>query len=202
MTIQQMLLGSAPPVIGTTWNPSDKAAAITLSNGNLTATGTINAADVDRNARGISGKSSGKWYFECAFSALGTYVGIGVANSTAPLNTTYIGQDVNGWGAFSTGGSYHNAVASVTAIFPTFVANNIIMVALDMDNGKVWMGVNGTWPSSGDPAAGTNYSWNGITGTIYPAIGLKNVLTAAVGTANFGTTPFTYTPPSGFFAWT
>src|SRR5262245_9189902 len=45
----------------TTWNPSDKTANITLSNGNLTAQ---NTDGTNSAARGTTSKSSGKHYFE------------------------------------------------------------------------------------------------------------------------------------------
>ncbi|MDP6584780.1 MAG: hypothetical protein QF535_08990, partial [Anaerolineales bacterium] len=33
---------------------------------------------------------------------------------------------------------------------------DIMNIAVDVDNGKCWFGINGTWNGSGDPAAGTN----------------------------------------------
>lgn len=51
-----------PSVTYATWNPSDKSANVTLSNGNLTATITANTAFY--GARATIGKSSGKWYWE------------------------------------------------------------------------------------------------------------------------------------------
>ena len=44
--------------------------------------------------------------------------------------------------------TYTNATALAT--------NNIIMNAVDVDAGKYWIGINGTWFYSGDPAAGSN----------------------------------------------
>jgi hypothetical protein len=72
------------------------------------------------------------------------------------------------------------------------------MFAFDAATGELWVGRNGTWLNSGDPAAGTgevttvslSYSW------------VATVCDASTQDAdiNFGQRPFSYTPPSGFKA--
>ena len=37
----------------------------------------------------------------------------------------------------------------------SFTTNDVLQFALDMDNGKMWIGKNGTWMNSGVPASGT-----------------------------------------------
>ena len=38
-----------------------------------------------------------------------------------------------------------------------------------MDNGKIWLGENGTWFASGDPAAGSNAMYTNLSGkTVAP----------------------------------
>ena len=32
--------------------------------------------------------------------------------------------------------------------------DDIVMLALDMDNHRCWLGINGTWQDSGDPTSG------------------------------------------------
>ena len=44
---------------------------------------------------------------------------------------------------------------------PAFTTGNTLQIAIDIDNGKTWFGINNTWVnasngSAGDPAAGTN----------------------------------------------
>jgi len=46
--------------------------------------------------------------------------------------------------------------------------NNIGMVAVDMDNNKIWLGENGTWFASGNPATGANPMYSNLSGTITP----------------------------------
>jgi hypothetical protein len=95
----------------------------------------------------------------------------------------------------------------------TYTTNDIIMLAMDLDNGYGWFGKNGTWENSGDPAGGTNafdlasdYA-NGTT--IYSGQNNSEVQ------ANFGSPPysissgnsdgngygnFEYAVPSGYYA--
>jgi len=83
---------------------------------------------------------------------------------------------------------------------PTLSVNDIVGIALDMDNGKLWFSKNGTFVNSGDPAAGTGSYTTGITGTLYPALSNIGSTGAADGDANFGQRPFAYSAPSGFKA--
>ena len=45
-------------------------------------------------------------------------------------------------------------------------------LALDMDNGRVYIRRNGVWQNSGDPAAGTGFFAHDLSGTFYPASGI------------------------------
>ena len=163
-----------------TWNPSDKGAAVVLSNGNLTASlGT----DMVRST--IS-KSSGKHYWEVTFDAL-TGLTIGIANSTASL-TSYLGFDANGWSYYSSNGNKVNNVTQV-AYGATYVAGDIVGVALDMDAGTITFYKNG---------ASQGQAYSGLSGTMFAALGDDN--SSGQGTANFGATAFTYTPPTGYTA--
>ena len=89
---------------------------------------------------------------------------------------------------------------SLTAYGNTFAANDVISVALDLDNQKIWFAKNGTWQASGDPAAGTNAAFSGFT---VPTDGISAALSGYQSTGasgNFGQRAFSYTPPSGFKA--
>lgn len=176
-----------------TWNPADKSASLTLSGGNLTVTYTA-AGSGWNSARATIGKAAGKWYWEVAITAQTAATDVGVGNSSATLSS-YVGSDANGWGYVGSTGQKANS-GSLAAYGASFGAGATIMVALDMDNGKVWFGKNGTWQASGDPAAGTNAAYTGLTGTIYPMMG--QFTQNDVATTNFGASAFTYTPPTGF----
>ena len=53
-----------------------------------------------------------------------------------------------------TGSLYVNN--SDVATYSTYSNNDIIGVALDLDNRKIYFSVNGTWQNSADPSAGSN----------------------------------------------
>src|SRR3990167_4654872 len=166
-----------------TWNPSDKGANVTLSNGNLTA-----SFDTSDNAvRSTISKSSGKWYWELSFDS-GTNADFGgIALSTAAL-TDYVGADANGYGWWASNGWVMNSGAPV-ATYSTLAAGDIIGIALDLDGGILTMYKNNTAQSA---------TITGLSGTWFAAISRRGV--AASITANFGATAFTYTPPTGFNA--
>jgi hypothetical protein len=94
------------------------------------------------------------------------------------------------------GDVYVGGVAVVAGATPS--AGDIIMFAFDAATGELWVGRNGTWLNSGDPAAGTgevttvslSYSW------------VATLCDASTQDAeiNFGQRAFSYTLPSGFKA--
>lgn len=179
----------------TTWDPANKSADITLSNADLTATKT---AASYANVRSVLGVNSGKWYWELTFDDEGpgyTVEEFGVGDNAIALGTSV--------GFYSTGYSYKEDGQkgnnnSYVAFGSAFNVGDIISIALDMDAGKVWWALNGVWQASGDPGAGTNEAYSGISGTYYAWITLYDD-TAAV-TANFGASAFSHSVPSGFVA--
>jgi hypothetical protein len=163
------------PILGT-WNPSDKSASVTLSNGDLTAT---NAGASWSSARSTVGKSSGKWYWEYTIASLG-YVEVGAGISTSALD----GRFVNPWG---TGWGGQSNVAG-------FGAGDVVQVAIDIDGGNIWVGKNGAWNGGGNPSTGANPFQTGVSGTIYPMVTVYQ----AESTVNLGASAFQYQPPVGF----
>lgn len=178
----------------TSWNPLDKGSTVTLSNGNLTINYTSGA---DASVRAIESKSTGKWYWEytATTNALNTAPGIG--NASASINA-YFYNSANGWTYYANGNKYtsNGGVAYGSA----YTDGDIIGTALDMSSGKVWWSKNGVWQASGDPVAGTNAAYTGLTGSIFPmaAVNVQGSTVAAASTTNFGATAFTYTPPTGY----
>ena len=176
-----------------TWNPSDKSAKITLSNGNLTLTKTVSTGY--SCVRATSFKSSGKWYFEVRSDTQSGTFTLGIATTGANLNQK-VGYGAYGYGYASNGQkSYNGSSGNYGA---TFSAGDIIRVAFDMDAGKVWFAKNNSWQASGDPVAGTNEAYSGISGLFTGMAGFTGLNDA--GTARFSSASFTYTPPSGFLS--
>lgn len=175
-----------------TWNPLDKGADITLSGDDLIATNANNWDSV----RALYSKNSGKWYWEITVND-NSYVMTGVGTSAASL-TSYVGSDDYGVGLSSGGGWYLQDTKTFTnqgRTAPAVSNDDEVCVALDLDNGKLWIGVNGVWPNSGDPAAGTNPCFTFSAGTtLFPMVSVQT----AYCTAAFLTSSFSYSVPSGF----
>ena len=143
--------------------------------------------------------SSGKWYWEViptggtsgynprigiVPSNHGTYTGTSVGDGSGTYGYDSTGQKGSGGTYASYGSSYADA--------------DVIGVALDMDNGKIWFSKNGVWNASGDPAAGTNAAYTSITGEYFASVGTGGNGGGFTCHFNFGQRPFSYTPPSGF----
>jgi len=184
-------------------NPVYKSASQpTISNGNLTvAPSAVNY----QNAFSTIGVTSGKWYAEVVVTGTPNSANmIGVANA-AQLNyltgtANVIGTTTGvGYGYYIYNGNKYSAGTS-TAYGNSIASGDIVGIALDLDNGKIWFSKNGTWQASGDPAAGTNAAFTGIASDTW-SIG-STVYSGGVTSFNhnFGQRPFTYTPPTGFVA--
>lgn len=178
-----------------TWNPADKGASVALSGGNLTATGSGGAGAV----RSTASKTTGKYYYECVVTntVSASTVLVGVANAAAniagPLSTANASTIV-----FRFDGLVFRNSTNLGDLGANNVNGDIIMIAVDIDNGRFYVGRNGTWLNSADPAAGTGSLAFTPSGAIYPAVNVANL---AAWTARFDPASFSYSAPSGFSPW-
>ena len=177
----------------TTWNPDDKVAAVLLLNGNLTASGTADSWDA---VRSTDSKTDGKWYWEVTVHDIpaGTIL-IGIGTSSETL--TYPGDTSQGRGYYNLNGNIYHSTN--IAYGDSYLAGDVIGVALDLDVGKMWWSKNGVWQDSGNPVIGANPAYANVFGTFFAMIGLRKPGQSM--TANFGTTSFQYTTPSGFLPY-
>ena len=128
----------------------------TLSTGNLSHTG-ITAGNYYTPGSTLR-VSSGKYYaeFKCQSATNWTYVGIDTRNMNA--TNDWIGKTASGWsylGGSSSGGSnslMHNN--SQTSYGDSYTTNDIIGIALDLDNKKLYFHKNGTYQNGGVPTSG------------------------------------------------
>jgi hypothetical protein len=142
--------------------------------------------------------SSGKFYFEATAGTINGATGMTTGVNQLPiLNGTNFFSQTN-FRYFSVDGRVYNASTFVQT-YSTYTNNDVIGVALDLDNGRVFFAKNGVWQGSSDPATGTNPAATGLTGqwVFGLNVGTTNNDTAF---ANFGQRPFSYTPPTGFLA--
>ena len=186
----------------TTFDPANKAADITLSDGNLTA---ANGATTRAGVRTIASASSGKKYAELLITTIsnpGSNV-FGIANAAVAL-TDFPGADLNGAGMACDGILYiNNTGASV--LNPGYTAGDVMCLAVDFAAGKIWIRKNAGpgWSTTGgatgtgdptDPSTGTSLS-SLNAGPFYLFVSMTS--SGDTVTANFGPT-YTHTPPTGY----
>lgn len=184
-----------PGFSGTTWNPSDKGANVTLSNGNKT--GSL-AGGVSGSVRSIKGQSSGKWYAEVKnTSATQEALCIGIANASMGLSSYMI--VANGYCVIWDGRAWNGS--SLAAYCNASTTNTVMAIACDFSTGKVWFGPAGVWGGGGSPSAGTGQAFTVPTSTTYYLAAGASSSVAESWIINAGSSAFTYSPPSGFSAW-
>jgi hypothetical protein len=178
----------------TTLNPSDRL-NVTLSGGNLTATGTAVGG-----VRATDQKSAGKWYWEATITAYGSGNDFcGFATGAAALNgnaAMMLGRAdasqifINGSLSGATGG----------ALAPP----QSMAVAVDFGAQLIWFRIfGGNWNNnvSDNPATGVGgISFSVIgAGPYFPV--LRTGGSGDAWIANFGDTAFAAAVPAGFTAW-
>jgi len=195
------------------YSPDDN---FTWTNGNNTILDNADAAW--RTATATQGMNSGKWYFEAKLDAVGSYGGIGVIDSDQTYISSYeFGGKSQGYGYYNSG-MKHNS-GSDTSYGDTYTTGDIISVALDLTNLKIYFAKNGTWQDSGDPtsgATGTGAAYTVASGIFYiPCVGVyaNTKWSYNFGNGYFGTTAvstsesddagigsFEYDVPAGYYA--
>jgi hypothetical protein len=157
----------------------------TQSNANLThAMGSNDFA----SARSTIGMKGGKWYWEtkCETTLQSNfYMGIGITADGDYSGYNYIGSTSGGYSYDGRATKLNNNSSS--SYGASYTLNDIIGVALDLDNGTIEYYKNGA-------SQGVAFTGIDITRTYYAA---HWIYTTQIS-YNFGQQPFTYTPPTGF----
>lgn len=195
----------------------------TLINGNLSING--NASNAWRSLYGTLGVSSGKWYWEVKVDAINSSdpnnIMLGVLDADQMVNTSNNGNP----SGLSRGYQYHAQAGnkinngSSSSYGAVYTAGDIIGIALDLDNHKLYFHKNGTYQNSGDPtsgATGTGSAFDLSTGYTYVPTFAQyysaEKWSANFGNGFFGTTAITsagsngngslfeYDVPSGYYA--
>ena len=204
-----------------TWNSLTNGSYQTLSDGNLKGTGNTSSNNGNTWST-IHFPSAGKWYWETkvtAHSSSANYPQVGIIRD----NTIAQGDMNTGDGGYVSGSKDCYYPAGSTTVYSkdgndtvsATSVNDILMCAMDSTAGamKFWIGVNGTWFASGDPANGNNAQW-AETGDFQP-VAFQSNFNNSVSETNFGAPTFSissgnadanghgnfeYAPPTGFFA--
>ena len=176
-----------------TWNPLWKmySGTFTTTNGNLEA---INNTNSFGYIPGTFYVSSGKWYWEVfatgTVSSTWDFVGLVSTNS----NNSYPGNVNDAYWYRPNGNKVSDTGYTGTSYGASWVAGNIIGVALDMDAGNLTFYKNGTSQGVAFSGLSNEFGWS-------PAVGdFSNPVTLTSWVGNFGQRPFAYTAPSGYKA--
>ena len=206
-----------------TFNPLVNVPYSTYSEGNLFVDVTSTGNSSHHTNYGNIAFSSGKWYWE-AKALGGTKYTIGLSDANNQSNyqqvagtNLIVGNHANSYISGDAIGYYFDAIykngSSVASSLHTIVTNDIMMVAVDADNGKIYFGVNGTWrvanSTTFDPAqndttfttgefyvsafSNEDCDWSVNWGS--PAYSISSGNSDAEGFGNFE-----YEVPSGYFA--
>ena len=153
--------------------------------------GNLKFSGSSAGANGTMGASSGKFYWECVYTAIGSAEGVLVGIRSTDSIATGAAENVGYYGGGSENGK-KTVNGVVSAYAATWTTNDVIGVAVDLDGGTV------TFYKNNVSQGAISFTVGGKTWTSF------NWRTGAAGTntatINFGQQPFTYTPPTGFVA--
>jgi len=194
---------------------------LNLDQGNLYSGG--NGANAWRSAFMTLAAKTGKYY--CEMKCVGTdgsSQNFGISDVQQFNTGTASGFDFasvsRGYGLNPNGNKVNNGGA--VNVSATYTTNDIVMMAYDLDNGKIYFGKNGTWYSSGDPTSGstgTGSFFNIATGYFYsPTVAIygaadnmalnfgngyiRTTPVSSAGTNASGNGIFEYNVPTGYTA--
>jgi len=208
-----------PDNVFATLNPlaGSSVRLLSFTNGNTTSTST--SSSWESNPTTI-GASQGKWYAEYKYvSTSSGQLMPGVIDIDTYMNDAnrYGGVFNRGYAYDSNNGNKVNNDVS-SSYGNSYAVGDIIGVAMDLDNHKIYFSKNGTWQNSGDPTSGstgTGSAFNLATGYTYGfmASNKNSVHSWNFGNGYFGTTAvssagtnasgngiFEYDVPTGYTA--
>jgi hypothetical protein len=187
-----------------TANPLIGNANVEYSDGNLNSYHTYSGQW--RSTISTIGASSGKWYAEYKISAVGTEVSVGICDVTTITQTSandFIGEFTDSVGYVNSGSIYKaNSVAQGS--LTTYTANDIIGIAMDLDNNTIQFYKNGsTIGTTTSLTANKTYAF-GTAGygdaRILWNIGSPSFSISSGNADANGFGNFEYAVPSGYFA--
>jgi hypothetical protein len=187
--------------------PTSQTGSVTVSSGNRKVVGPSTAFwGVPSN---MTLPSSGKFYAEAQINGVGTSGkggGVYVMEVGTELDVvTYTGGQEAVWGWHFQDNRHLVEHGADTSVAGANADGDIAQIAIDIDNAKVYMGINNTWYS----AVNTTTTAPDNSGTATFSLNCAGMQIAANGygssgsvVMNFGATDFAHTPPTDFVALT
>jgi len=171
----------------------------TLSNGNTTvATNASNETYITSTLA----VSTGKYYWEVEYDAGSDNSFIGIIDRVSDSTSFQAYIDATNGISYKKNGSIYTNGGNMSGVnIGTYTTGDIISVAMDLDNNKLYFGKNGSWLNSGVPTSGSTgtgaFSINSSPkdGVYYAQVGDDNTgsqtLKCNFGNGYFGTTAVT-----------
>ena len=177
-------------------NPLQLPSNVTLSDGNLTATGSSTGWKNPHATFLMDKNAGGKYYFEVTSTATGTdEIWWGIIPEDETVQTS--NGTTNGHNTINRRGtnSYRDSVVQDSGL--TALGNGETgMCAIDLDNEKIWFGREGTWDAGGDPATNTGGISLFVSKDLYYIV--VAVFESRDLSVDFGQLGYTETKPTGF----
>jgi len=187
----------------------------TFSDGNTTV---LSKASGFTYCTSTFGVSAGKWYIEAKWTS-GSYLRFGIVNSPSTAVDDNPGNSA-GEAVYRADGALVLNGSESSGYGSSFASGDILSIALDCDNSKIYFAKNGVYQASGVPANGTggttitnvttltsgNYFFsfgdndNGATSTMSYNFGNPPFAISSGNTDGNGYGNFEYAVPSGYFA--
>jgi len=175
------------------------------------------------------GITQGKWYAEfklTATSSENASIGITGEPSELCIDNNFGGQSASNGVSYTAGGTLYDDGVTTSSWGDSFAVNDIIGVAVDLDNNYIYFSKNGVFQNSGIPTSGASgtggVSLTSVASVVEGAyffntgclsVTNTNTISANFGNGYFGTTPvasaqnpddgigiFEYTVPTGYKA--
>jgi len=158
-----------------------------MSEGNLKITGDGGNFDNTYSSFSFDAEDTEGWYWEWRVGSSDGSTAYGIAkherndymNTANPTYGFYYDSDA-GY-ALQADGNKRNGSTNSSYGTASTTAGSIVMLAVK--GGKFFTGVNGTWHNSGNPATGTNFMYENITGFWSPSFAMNGTHN---GIVNFG----------------
>lgn len=187
---------------------------------------TIVSSGTDARDVSIYGLAAGKWYWEMKVEAQSSTTLYGISTGRGTGNASYLTETTSngdiGYGLVSSSGNMGYPSGQSSSYGSTTAAGDFLMFALDITNNKFYIGKNGSWFNSGNPAGNSNgwtinnisaqntsntnfwyaaeSSFSGATTYYNFGDGYFNTVAAGTNADGAGYGKFKYSVPSGFYS--
>ena len=181
-----------------------------FSNGNTTS---LNSTNEPAWAHTLStiGVSTGKWYWEIKVSGATPWIWTGIISEAVDVRTQYLYNENTGTFLYGNNGNKYVNGSATSSFFATLATNDIVSVALNLDDNKITFYKNGTATPN---ATALDLPANLSSTTVFPATTIVNGASISInfGEGFFGTTAagtqaddngqglFAYDVPAGYYA--